>query len=153
MPTFTIDAYRFMLEHAGYSYHYGRETPEQGRVRSALALARAEYAFELSPSSVEWVDDDDADTSFLDQPGWEENRAAYRRGEYVFKGAILRDGSGEEIKSLWSIHLPRDWHADPYRRVVEAELAGEVGPLILDPSRESAERDYWSARGVMTVDV
>lgn len=148
--TLTLEAFQFMLGHAGYGYDPATETPDQGRVRCALALARAEHALAASPSSVGWVDDPDADTSFLHQDDWEEDLAAYERGEFVFMGAILRDVDGEHIQSLWGIHLARDWRADPYRRVVEAELAHEAGHAI-DPAYEASERAYWLDRGVQTV--
>jgi hypothetical protein len=126
-----------MLAHAGYSYSPGVETADQGRRRCAVELARAEKALSDSGSSVEWVEDDDPDTSWLDQDGWEDHKAAHERGEYVFMGAILRDPDGAVLKSLWGIDLPADWYRDPYRRVVEAELASEAGALVLDPAREA----------------
>jgi hypothetical protein len=160
MQTFTLEAFQFMMTHAGYSHRTG-EPAKQGRVRCALELARAEYVLCRSAASVKWEVDCDADLSWLDQTdaemgeGFEafaaERRVEHERGDMAMMGAILRDADGEIVSSLWGIELPRDWYADPYRRVIEAELACEAGPLLLDPSREEAERDYWRDREVLTV--
>lgn len=116
--TFTLGAYRFMREHAGYSYRPSIETESEGRVRCCLELARAEHALAQAPVYVEWTDDPD---SYQEEgPHWV---------------ACLYDSAGELLGSLGGIDAPE---GDPYRRVVEAELALQVGichPLDRDISR------------------
>jgi hypothetical protein len=86
--------------------------------RGALSLARAEREMERRGWRVEWVPDDDADWSWLDQPGFEKEKA---RDHEVY-GAILKDRHGEVLASLWGIFDPDS----KYQRVVEAELASEA---------------------------
>jgi hypothetical protein len=160
MSTFTFEGYRHMRDHAGFSYDPTRETPDHGQVRCAVALARAEMALKRSPARVEWEVDHDADTSWLDQTddemgeGFEafatERKREHERGDVVMMGAILYAADGNVLTSLWGIELSGDWERDPYRRVIEAELAHEVGRLALDPSAEDHERVYWAARDVET---
>ena len=108
----------FFYKHAGYSYTPGRETKEQGRRRCARALAAAELAARDAGASFDWDHDPDctsADFSDADPPWrlWE---------------CIARDANGNIFASLGGIDFGRDgtpW-SDPYRRVVEAELALEM---------------------------
>jgi hypothetical protein len=51
--TFTLEAFQFMRQWAGYSYRPALETREQGMVRFALELARAERVLRTSPAWVE----------------------------------------------------------------------------------------------------
>lgn len=118
MPaTFTLEAYAFMRAHAGYSYRPSIETADEGRVRCALELARAEHAARAAGARFLWEDDDDA--GLVDQGS----------AEGPFYGCRLISacaccGHEEERTSLWAIDAPED---DPYRRTVEAELALEAG--------------------------
>jgi len=99
----------FFYKHAGYSHDPRKETAEQGRRRGAIALAKAELYSAGRGWRVEWKHDADADRSGIED------------AEEVL-GAVLRDGQGKMLDSLWGI-------ADPdrnYRRVVEAELALEA---------------------------
>jgi hypothetical protein len=121
--TFTFAGYRFMHEYAGYGYRPSIETPEQGRVRVALELARAEYAASKRGAFVQWATDSYPDTSWMD----DETRAEFDAGETVMMDAVLYDEQGAPRASLSGIHLCTPWMADPYRRVVEAELALEAG--------------------------
>jgi len=123
MQTFTLEGYRFMREHAGSSYRPAVETREQGAVRGALELARAEHALGLEPDAwVEWEVDRDADISWMD----DKMMGELAREETCVMGATLfRDGV--PIGGLYSIHIREPYRADPYRRVVEAELALEAG--------------------------
>jgi hypothetical protein len=86
--------------------------------KGALDLARAEREMQRRGWTVEWVPDDAADWSWMDQPGFERER---ERDHEVY-GAILKDRDGEQLASLWGIFDP-DKH---YMRVVEAELASEA---------------------------
>lgn len=123
MQTFTFEGYRHMREHGASSYRPSLETAEQGAVRSALELARADFALHASGAFVEWERDYEADTSWMDA----EQRAELERGETAMMGAALYNADGAYAAGLWSIHMRTPYGADPYRRVVEAELALEAG--------------------------
>lgn len=101
---------RFFREHGGGVV--GEAT------RGALGLARAEREAERRGWLVEWEWDDDADWSWLDQPGLEREKA---RDHEVYV-ATLKDRQGRALASLGGIFDPDD----KYRRVVEAELAYEA---------------------------
>jgi hypothetical protein len=123
---------------------------DQGRTRCALALARAEYRLRHSPSVVQWIDDPEPDTSWMD----EQARAEYERGDTRMLACLLwtpHDSDQCEFPavSLWGIHVSSD-DDDPYKRVIAAELAAEAG-LLLDDRAEDAEREHWAARDVLTV--
>lgn len=112
-----LSARAFFREHSGYSYGPA-ETPAQGRARCAARMASAErwardrgYTWEWSvdpiSTSADWCDDD---------PPWQQWQC------------YLRDPKGQIVASLHGIDFGRDgepW-SDPYRRVVEAELAQEA---------------------------
>lgn len=101
---------RFFREHGGGVV--GEAT------RGALSLARAEREMQRRGWTVEWRDDPDADWSWLDQPGFEKEKAK----EHEVYGAVLRDRRGTVLASLWGIFDPDA----KYQRVVEAELASEA---------------------------
>lgn len=101
---------RFFREHGGGVVGEGS--------RGGLDLARAEREAERRGWHVEWVPDDDADWSWLDQPGFEKEKA---RDHEVY-GAVLKDRHGNVLASLWGIFDPDS----KYQRVVEAELASEA---------------------------
>jgi hypothetical protein len=119
-----MNAYQFFLKHAGYS-HGPKETPTQGRIRCARALAKNEaaakrggftYAWDVDPtaSSADWITAED------------DYKGGYSDPWRLWQCCML-DGEGRIVNSLHGIDFGRDgtpW-ADPYRRVVEAELAGE----------------------------
>jgi hypothetical protein len=116
--TFTLSAYQFMREHAGYSYRPSMETPEQGRVNTALALARAEHVLTHSRAFVTWEDDPDGTCA----------------GEHPAYVALLwhpNDQTNELLADDWppraSLGGIDAGEGDPYRRVVAAELALEAG--------------------------
>lgn len=114
--------YAFFREHAGYAYDPKIETAAQGRARCARALAAAEqwardegYSFSWSidplASSADWIADGGRDCD-----PWA-----------VWQCAML-DPEGDCAASLHGIDFGREGrpYGDPYRRVVEAELAAEV---------------------------
>lgn len=86
--------------------------------RGALDLTRAEREMKKRGWTVEWVPDDGADWSWLDQPGFEKEKAR----EHEVYGAVLKDRRGNVLASLWGIFDPDQ----KYQRVVEAELASEA---------------------------
>lgn len=107
---------RFFYRHAGYSYDLAKETPDQGRRRCARQLAQAERWLSRQPGhQVEWVEDDHQDRSGIDHDG-------------PLFGCVVKLATGE-VQSLWGIDLgPEGDLANPYTRVVVAELAVELMP-------------------------
>lgn len=108
--------YHFFLKHGGYCYGPG-ETPEQGRRRCAKAMAKAESEGRDAGLSFEWRIDD------VDSSEWSDEDPAYEQW-----ACICLNAEGEAIASLGCIDFGRDgtpW-SDPYRSVVEAELAMEA---------------------------
>ena len=109
-------AYHFFLKHAGYSYNPATETRAQGRRNTARMLAAAEKS--AAGCSFEWSIDPDIDSS-----EWSDDPEPWQTWQ-----CIMRDESGRVVNSLHGIDFGRDgepW-GDPYRRVVEAELAQGV---------------------------
>lgn len=110
--------YAFFYRWAGWSYQPATETPPQGRARCAKALATAErrargvltFEWSIDPisTSLDWCDE---------RPAWQQWECVARNVE-----------TGRVVASLHAIDFGRDgepW-GDPYRRVVEAELASEA---------------------------
>lgn len=119
--TFTLDAFRHMRAFGPSSYRPSIETPEQGAVRAALELARAEYALRASSVEVSWQRDPYPDLSWCDAEQLRELRA----GETEMLECTLYGPDGEPIESMGGIHvLAGD---ESYKRVVEAELALQAG--------------------------
>lgn len=108
-----LEARAFFREHAGFSYRPGKETPAQGRARCAARLAAAER--DSGGLTFEWEIDPDCDSSdFSDDPD-----------PWPLWVCICRDESGAIVDSLSAIDFGRDgdpW-SNPYRRVVQAEIA------------------------------
>lgn len=117
----------FFFCHAGYSYRPGEQTPLEGRMECARALAMAERWASENGVSFEWAEDDDP-LECYGSSGRQWVCRAY-------------DCEAELLDSLGSVDFGRDqdpWTGDPYRRVIEAELAlglmGEDGESMpVDP--------------------
>lgn len=110
-------AYHFFMRHAGYSYNPSIQTPLQGRIECSKLLAKAERWALLAGYSFEWSVDPDIDSSH-----WSDDPVISLCWE-----CVMRDEAGEVVQSLHGIDFGLDgspW-GDPYRRVVEAELACE----------------------------
>lgn len=107
----------FFRTHAGFSYDPAKETKAQGRARYARALAKAEVAALFAGLHFAWEVDDIDSRDFSDDP---EPWALYACTAY--------NATGDAVAHLGGIDFGRDGtpHADPYRRVVEAELALEA---------------------------
>jgi hypothetical protein len=101
----------FFYEHAGYSYDPKTETPEQGKKRCAVALARAERDAASAGIRFTWEYDPDGCIGCGCATG------AEHTVETCF---AVKDG--ECVASLGSICEA----TDTYRRVIEAELAYEA---------------------------
>jgi hypothetical protein len=116
-------AEQFFLEHAGWATPPGRED-------CAILLAAAEARASAGGVSFHWEIDEDS--SSADWKSAEELRED--GGPYAVWGCVARDASGGCFASLWSIDFGPggDPWGDPYRRVVEAELATEYEPSAED---------------------
>lgn len=116
-------AYHFFLASAGYSYNPKTETPMQGRIRCAQMLAHHERRAREAGCSFEWTIDPDSTSA-----DWTDDDSPWQAWQ-----CVARDSEGAIFASLHGIDFGHDgepW-GDPYRRVVEAELAGEL-PLGAD---------------------
>lgn len=100
----------FFKKHAGGRVGHASE--------GALELARAEQYANDHGWKVVWATDDDADWSWLDQPGFEKERAK----EHDVLKAYLHDKDTNVLASLGGIFDPDK----NYMRVIEAELALEA---------------------------
>jgi hypothetical protein len=112
----TQTPFRFFYQHAGYSIGPG-ETKRQGRSRGAKVLAAAEKRAQDADVTFHWEVDE------LDSSEWSDEEPAYQQW-----CCIARTADGKIFASLGGIDFGRDkepW-GDPYRRVVEAELATEL---------------------------
>lgn len=112
-----MNSYQFFLKHAGYSYNPETETPMQGRIKGARALAKAERQARDAGYSFAWgIDDPRGSAQWTDEkPAW---------GSWY---CVAHNSEGETKYALYGIDFGRDgepW-GNPYRRAVEAELALE----------------------------
>ena len=105
----------FFYEHAGYAYKPETETAEQGRIRCAIEMAQdEEKVTAMSSWHYEWSDDWEIDDSWMT----EEEKAQ----DHTWEVCQLLDENDHVLASCGGIV-----DADPnYRRVMEAELAGEA---------------------------
>ena len=110
----------FFYDNAGYSYNAAKgETAEQGRVRCAIELAKAEeYAVGLD-WTYEW-DWDECGCSGCDCDSTE--CACSTGAEHETLAVVLKDQDGRVLASLGRICGA----TSEYRRTVEAELANEA---------------------------
>lgn len=108
---------QFFYKYSGWGYDPKKETPRQGRTRGAIKLAKAEAMARDRQATYEWHIDQCSDSrEFSDKkPHWK------------LWVCVIRDNQHMRIGSLHGIDFGRrgePW-ADPYKRVVEAELALE----------------------------
>lgn len=102
----------FFFCHAGYSYRPGEQTPMEGRMECARAMAMAERWASENGVWFDWFEDD--------EPIIYESDSAH---QWLCR-AYADDG--ELLDSLGSIDFgdgQSPWTGDPYRRVIQAELA------------------------------
>jgi hypothetical protein len=113
-----ITPFQFFRRHAGFSYNAQTETKAQGRARCARELVAAELRGRDIGLSFSWSIDPDTDSSDFcdDNPHWS------------LWQCLAYDANGQIVASLGGVDFGRNEtpHSDPYRRVVEAELASEV---------------------------
>ncbi len=112
------DRVKFFYEHAGWSYGPG-ETSDQGKLRCAIHLADVEVWAQGKNLTVQWIEDTDADRSWLeDEPDGDDGRILW--GCQI---TLLWDGRAD-CASLWGIDI--DATDNPYVRVVEAEMCDQL---------------------------
>lgn len=105
----------FFYEHSGYSYDPKTETPDEGCIKCAEALASAALRAFHEGFYFEWCIDQTTDSSsFSDDVN-----------PWLLWVCCMYDSNGNMVDSLCAIDFGRNEspHGDPYRRVVEAELA------------------------------
>ena len=114
-----MDREQFFYEHAGYSYDPKTETKEQGRRRSARALARAEQLGRELDFCYAWERDDLTNEEFSGEKPY----------YYLWRCRVHKFRNPEEtLASVCGVDFGRDgypWN-DPYSEVVEADLALEI---------------------------
>ena len=110
-------AYQFFREHGSYLWsETAGESEDEGRKRCAYASAAAELAALNAGCSFSWEGDPDLVCTSAD---WIDPLHTWL--------CIMRDGSGAIVGSMGGVDFGRDgqpW-GQPYRRVVEADLASE----------------------------
>lgn len=110
---------QFFFDHAGWSHYPYKETSAEGRTRCAINLAAAEAIARNAGVSFEWLRDTDA-------------------GENQY-GCLLHDAAGKVHHALGGIEFANSgepWSGDPYRRVIEAELANDyVSEILLQANK------------------
>jgi len=120
-----MNSYQFFLHHAGYSYDPATQSPMQGRIQNARALAKAERQARDAGYSFEWGIDDTLSSDWIeDDEDGGRNCNPWRTWYCCARGPE----QGRAVASLCGIDFGRDgtpW-GDPYRRVFEAELALEA---------------------------
>ncbi len=129
-----MNPYQFFLKHAGYSYDPKTESPMQGRIKTARALAAAErkardnelwFKWEIDPdcTSADWIADNE-DGGRNNDP-WQ-TWICFACSPNESPGRL--SNLSTVLASLGGIDFGREgepW-GNSYRRVVEAELALEA---------------------------
>lgn len=156
----------FFLEHASFSYDPNKETEEQGKQRCAQALADAEAWAQENGARFVWEIDADVDSS--DHSDEEPAYALWSCLLYMpcdqcptsepdlarkIDGCAIKR-SLHAVQSLSAVDFGRDAEpcGQPYKRVVEAELAleqqaqtaktTEPNPIVTDHPRQAIVTKY-----------
>ena len=110
-------AFEFFYHWAGFSYDPKTEAPEEGRYRSAKALADAEAWAWWNDCTFDWTLGDETNREWTDEGP-----------EYATWACLMRDSSGEVVESVRGVDLGPDGSpfTDHHARCVQAELAREV---------------------------
>jgi hypothetical protein len=121
-------AIEFFKAHAGFSYGTG-ETPEQGQLRCAQELARAEAYASEHGWVAEWRDDDERAYCYCDDPNCRYHEGSDHDWDtlycVLYRPCSCNRCSNSHRDILGSLSGIMDPDAN-YRRVVEAELALEA---------------------------
>lgn len=119
---------QFFYDHAGWSHDPLTESPDEGRVRCAQALAAAERWLKTQDDLEVWWEDD------LD--GWYSHQVGHRNQgdplpETCESCVILRSSPDPDVEAYDTIASLSciDDASLSYRRVVAAELALELMPV------------------------
>lgn len=118
-----MNAYQFFLKHAGYSYDPKAETVMQGRIRCARALAKDEREARNGGFTYAWSIDEISTSAEFDNDDFNGSNS----DPWQLWQCVMLNEEGRIVNSLHGIDFGRDGspYGDSYRRVVEAELAGE----------------------------
>lgn len=117
MTTSKQTPFDFFYTHAGYGYQPDQETKEQGRRRCAQQLADAEREASERGYCFYWENDIMTNREFTDEGP-----------EYYLWACTCYDDNGAHVGSMCGVdfgHGNTPW-GQPYRRVIEAELALEA---------------------------
>lgn len=123
-------AEKFFYDHAGFSHNPLTETPEAGRLRTAMELADAENAalalgWWITVENDPDVMDDDADSVGMVARGEAVNLVVTLHGTSpVRSDTTLVNRVPQVLGSISGVVVPNG--DDPYLRVVAAELALEA---------------------------
>jgi len=106
---------QFFYDHAGWSHDPQIETSEQGRRKCAELLARVTSRAFNDGVYFDWSIDPCIDSSDFSS----------KSNPWSLWVCRMYDSNGNMVDSLCAIDFGRDGspHGDPYKRVVEAELA------------------------------
>jgi hypothetical protein len=117
----------FFLVHAGYSYQPGKETKEQGAMRCARELARAERHANRKGWTVEWSIDPDS-RSVVDTLADDDDFSDERPTRALWQCVVYGRTGNRVPASLGGVDFGRNGgpHGDPYARVVAAECFMEA---------------------------
>ena len=117
-----MSALDFFHARAGYSYDPKTETKEEGRLRTAKALAAAERERVERGFRVSWEPD-----PYPCAAMGEGEEAAYEAGEIVILTGTMTDEEGNIVASIGGVSVKAEHGTnDLYLRVVEAEMAREA---------------------------
>lgn len=123
------------IDHKAYAFFRGQGMPASSALNLTRAESLLERAQDLGVASVEWVDDDESydPGDFVTE---EEAREKFDSNEWTGPfGCVVRvfdsveygrDRAGDNLQSLWGIVVGPRGTADPYCRVIVAELACEL---------------------------
>jgi hypothetical protein len=117
MDTYTAaeEDIQFFYQHAGWGYDPDTETPEEGRRRSAISLAKAEAWAKDNEVTYKWEDDWNLLSHVDEYPD------AYDEEPSTCEICVIYDKAGRVLNVVGCV----DDADDNYRRVTEAELAYE----------------------------
>lgn len=119
-------AEQFFYDNAGFGYDPKTETEEEGKVKCAKALAKAEAFATEQGWSVTWEQSGE-------QYGWQGEtfdvitKPGFKGETFDGYDAALYDEDGHFLGSIGGVTFAKNTPTgDPYKRVVEAELALEA---------------------------
>lgn len=125
--THAQEAYRFFYKYGAHSWNPKSETKQQGRARCARMMAAAEAWASEHGVSCNWQQDDTTSREWTDEGPeyytWVCVAEHTETGETASVGGVDFGHCGDKDATLAEARAP--W-GDPYKRVIEAELASEL---------------------------